>query len=96
MLEKNQLETLLSLCLDSKADFAEIFEEETTSESINLLNGIVEDVDLTNRKGIGIRIYCGCQSVYGYTNDLEMESLIEFTKSLKEAFGNEQKIVKLL
>ncbi|MDD7281337.1 MAG: TldD/PmbA family protein [Erysipelotrichaceae bacterium] len=91
MLEKNQLETLLSLCLDSKADFAEIFEEETTSESINLLNGIVEDVDLTNRKGIGIRIYCGCQSVYGYTNDLEMESLIEFTKSLKEAFGNEQK-----
>ncbi|MGN1275931.1 MAG: TldD/PmbA family protein [Floccifex sp.] len=95
MLEKKQLETLLSLCLDSQADFAEIFEEETTSESISMLNGTVEDINRVIRSGIGIRIYCGCQSVYGYTNHLEMNSLLSFVKNLKEAFGNIDKHIAI-
>lgn len=57
MLNKEQLETLLSKCLDSDADFAEIFEEDTTSQSIQMLNGLVEEINQNNRSGIGVRIY---------------------------------------
>ena len=45
MLNKQQLEKLLTLALQSDADFAEIFEEEATSESISMLNGKVEDIN---------------------------------------------------
>ena len=95
MLEKTQLETLLSICLQSEADFAEIFEENTTSEAISMLNGKVEDVNRSIRSGIGVRIYKDVQSVYGYTNELEMSSLIEFVSSLKEAFGNVEKDISV-
>ena len=44
MLSKESLELLLSRAMESEADFAEIFEEETTNESISMLNGKVEDV----------------------------------------------------
>ena len=95
MLNKEQLETLLSKCLDSDADFAEIFEEDTTSQSIQMLNGLVEEINQNNRSGIGVRIYKDCQTVYGYTNDLEMESLLAFVSSLKEAFGNIEKQIPI-
>jgi hypothetical protein len=45
MLKKENLEFLLSRAMQSNADFAEIFEEETTNESISMLNGNVEDVN---------------------------------------------------
>ena len=95
MLNKEQLETLLSKCLDSDADFAEIFEEDTTSQSIQMLNGLVEEINQNNRSGIGVRIYKDCQTVYGYTNDLEMESLLAFVSSLKEAFGTIEKQITI-
>ena len=81
--------------MDSDADFAEIFEEDTTSQSIQMLNGLVEEINQNNRSGIGVRIYKDCQTVYGYTNDLEMESLLAFVSSLKEAFGNIEKQIPI-
>ena len=75
MLKKENLEFLLSRAMESEADFAEIFEEETTNESISMLNGKVEDVNKVLRSGIGVRLYKNVQSVYGYTNELDMTSL---------------------
>ena len=66
MLSKESLELLLSRAMESEADFAEIFEEETTNESISMLNGKVEDVNKVLRSGIGVRLYKNVQSVYGY------------------------------
>ena len=98
MLDKECLEYLLSRALGSEADFAEIFEEDTINESISMLNGKVEDVNKTLRCGTGIRLYKDVQSVYGYTNESDMDSLIKLVDELKEAFGNatEQKDVKLV
>ena len=95
MLKKENLEFLLSRAMQSNVDFAEIFEEETTNESISMLNGNVEDVNKVLRSGIGIRLYKDVQSVYGYTNELDMNSLIKLTDELKEAFGpskNQEKV----
>ena len=88
MLSKENLELLLSRAMESEADFAEIFEEETTNESISMLNGKVEDVNKVLRSGIGVRLYKNVQSVYGYTNELDMTSLTNLIDELKEAFGS--------
>lgn len=88
MLQKEQLEQLLSRALQSNADFAEIFEEETVNESISMLNDTIENVNRVLKKGAGIRLYKGCQSVYGYTNEMDMDTLMALVDELKEAFGS--------
>ena len=37
-----------------------------------MLNGKLEDTNVLIRAGIGIRLYKGVQSVYGYTNDFQI------------------------
>ena len=73
MLKKEQLEALLTRAMHSFADFAEIFEEEGTNENIAMINDEVERVNRTQKAGVGIRLYQGVLSVYGYTNDTSME-----------------------
>ena len=46
MLKKEQLEKLLERCMASSCDFAEIFEEEGTTESLSMLNGKLEDTNV--------------------------------------------------
>lgn len=95
MLSQLQLEELLSVAMNSGADFAEIFEEEGTSQSISMLNGKVEDINCLLKAGIGIRLYKDVQSVYGYTNDFSADSLHNLVDSLVEAFGKEDKGIQI-
>lgn len=95
MLKQSQLEQLLSQALRSKADFAEIFEEKATNESISMLDDKVEEVNSTDRAGVGIRLYNGVQSVYGYSNDLDMESLTALVDDLRDGIGKEDKEVSV-
>ena len=90
MLTKTQLEYILSRCMQSNADFAEIFEEEGTSEAISMLNGDVENVNRILRAGLGIRLYKGVQSVYGYSNETDMKSVENLADSLRDAFGRKE------
>lgn len=87
MLTKDQCERILSYCMASEADFAELFEEHTTSESISMLNGEIEETNRVIRAGIGIRLYKDVQSVYGYTNEMEMEKIFALADDLKAVFG---------
>ena len=77
MLKKEQLEQLLNQALRSKADFAEIFEATSTNASISMLNNQVEKINSVSSAGVGIRLYSGIQSVYGYSNETDMESLMD-------------------
>lgn len=96
MLEKTQLESLLSRAMNSAADFAEIFEENTTSESISMHNGNVENVNKNIKEGVGIRLYKDVQSVYGYTNDCSMAALNQLVDELRDALGKEDKNVSVV
>lgn len=87
MLNKEQLEALLSRAMRSEADFAEIFEEESHSESISMVNDDVEDVNRTVRSGAGIRLYKDKASVYGYTDEMDMPVLEELIDDLRMAVG---------
>ncbi len=86
MLQKEQLETLLTRAMASSADFAEIFEEDTQTESFSMLNGKVENVDTNYRAGLGVRLYQGVQSVYGYTNDTNIRAIERLIDDLRESF----------
>ena len=87
MLNKEALARYLSLCMASEADFAEIYEEEETSETVSSLNAEVENVSRTVKSGAGIRLYKGVQSVYGYSNFVDDEHLLPIIADLKSALG---------
>ena len=95
MLDVSEVEELLERCMASNCDFAEIFEEEGTTESLSMLNSKLEDANQLLRAGIGIRLYKGVQSVYGYTNDTDMDSLYELVDDLRGGFGIVDKQVKI-
>ncbi len=87
MLKKEELEALLSRAMSSEADFAEIFEEDGLSEGISMLNDTVESVNRNQKSGIGIRLYKGVQSVYGYSNQQDLASLEALVDDLRGGLG---------
>ena len=91
MLTKEQLEGYLSRCMQSEADFAEIFEETGISETINMLNGKTENVNRIERSGVGVRLYKGLKSVYGYANSGEEAELLPVIDDLRGAIGTAEK-----
>ena len=95
MLKKEELERLLSRAMASEADFAEIFEEDGLSEGISMLNDTVETVNRNQKSGIGIRLYKGVQSVYGYSNQQDMSSLEALVDDLRGGLGLLEKEVSI-
>ncbi|MCR0350535.1 TldD/PmbA family protein [Erysipelotrichaceae bacterium AF15-26LB] len=91
MLEKNILETVLEIACSTSGDFAEIFEETNYSTRISMLNDDVESTNSGIRYGLGLRIYHGLESVYGYTNDTEEENLKQFAGKLAASLGEQKK-----
>ena len=91
MLEKNILEDVLEIACSTTGDFAEIFEEVNYSTRISMLNDEVESTNSGIRCGLGLRIYHGLESVYGYTNDTDEKNLKEFAKKLADSLGESGK-----
>ena len=87
MLTKEQLEKYLSLCMNSAADFAEIYEEKENTETISMLDGKVDDINRKTLCGIGIRLYKGTQSVYAYGNDMSDAGILPLIDKLVHAIG---------
>ena len=87
MLSKNELEKYLTRCMDSAADFAEIYEEDEHTEVLSALNTDVEQVSASRQCGIGVRLYRGVQSVYAYSNDADEASVMALIDDLRGALG---------
>ena len=87
MLKKEERARYLGLCMASEADFAEIYEEEETSETISSLNAGVERVSRTVKRGAGIRLFKGVQTVYGYSNGVDDAHLLPIIDDLRRALG---------
>lgn len=105
MLSKSILSSVLARCLITGGDFAEIFEEDSIDTSISIVNGKVENSISGRSYGIGIRIFKGLKSVYAYTNNNSLDSLLETAKNAALALGelkedisivlNEKKIINI-
>lgn len=92
MISKKLAKDVLNTALSSGADFAEIFLEETESETISLDNGNCETATDSIVYGAGIRLLNKLQSVYGYTNDISRKGLLSLAESLSHSFHEERKI----
>jgi len=90
MLGQKELEKYLSFCMKSEADFAEIYEETESSETIKSLNGKLEDVNNVLVQGIGVRLYKGVNSVYGYSNETDEKSVYSILEELVDAVGKKE------
>lgn len=90
------MEKLVNNMLETGADYSEIYYEDRKYKLYDYLNDKLDAIDNINRKGIGLRIIKDDNQVYGCTNNLDEESLIELSNKLKSKFiGNKKKYVKL-
>lgn len=85
MLSKSLIEKILNEALSTGGDFAEIFIEKKNNNSFFMIDGKLESIVSGRDFGIGIRIFKGLFSVYGFTNDMEEENLLKTTKKIAQA-----------
>lgn len=87
MISKELASTILSKCLITGGDFSEIFEEDSISNSIGIIDNKVESALGGRSYGIGIRIFKGFKSVYAYTNDNSLTGLLDTAHKAALALG---------
>ena len=85
MLSQGTIEKVLTAALQTGGDFAEIFVEDKTSNSLTMTGGIVEKAISGRDFGVGIRILKGYFSIYAYTNDIGQDNLIKVACSAAQA-----------
>jgi len=92
MINKKVALQVLNAALATGGDFAEIFLEETKSDTLNVDSGKTQPPSSALSYGAGIRILNKLQSVYGYTNDLSLKSLLKLANQLSASFSGEQTV----
>ena len=90
MLSKTIIEDIFYQALESGGDFAEVYVEDNFSTEISTIAGNLEQGMSGRDFGIGIRIFKGLNSVYGYTNDLSKENLLKITKRLGKTINSKK------
>ncbi|MFA6709505.1 MAG: TldD/PmbA family protein [Fusobacterium sp.] len=85
MINKKLLNKILMEALSTGGDFAEIFIEKKRVTSLFMTEGKLETSNSGKDFGMGIRIFKGVYSVYGYTNNMEEGSLINSAKKLSKS-----------
>jgi TldD protein len=86
-MEKKELFKLLEAGLSHGADFCELFLEDASSWNLQARNGELQAVDLSNTYGVGVRLLQQTDEIYGFTNDLDFNSLLTFITDLGTGFS---------
>ncbi len=76
------IENVLYAALSTGGDFAEIFVEDRYNTTIKMVGGYIENSISGRDYGVGIRVFDGLNSAYGYTNDSSEENLIKVAKEV--------------
>ena len=77
MISKDLATKVLNVCLATGADFAEIFYEVKKTNVISMISKMIKNSDTSVITGVGIRILKEFQEVYGYTNEVDEDSLYQ-------------------
>lgn len=85
MLDKNLVYDVLTAAMATGGDMTEIFMENTSKDTISMLNGQVEKANWGIDAGLGLRIIFGTSAVYAYTNNTTRESLLKLAKDAAAA-----------
>lgn len=90
MLDKEVARKVLDACLETGADFSEIFFEDTFSTNTSMISGKVENASEKNLYGAGIRVLRGAEEAYGYTCDVSEDGLLKLARNLASSFSGER------
>jgi TldD protein len=74
-LDERSLTTALETALEREVDYADLFFEYTTLDSVTLEEGIVKSGSRHIEQGIGARAQCGERQGYAHADDVSAESL---------------------
>ena len=95
-MEKDKVQSMLDYALETGADFAEIFLEDTQTSQIRVTSGDVTNIDRSNVYGAGVRLLLGLDEVYGYTNLVNESNLKDLISNLRASFDAKQQTSKPL
>ena len=90
MISKKLAIDVLNEALATGADYAEIFYEDSSSNSISIENGKVETATSNALCGVGLRLLKENQCIYGYTNDLSKKGLFALANSLNKSLNGKR------
>ncbi|MCL2421606.1 MAG: TldD/PmbA family protein [Defluviitaleaceae bacterium] len=85
MLDKNLVQDVLTAALATGGDMAELFVENSELNTVIMINGLVEKANWGVDYGCGIRIICGHNAIYAYTNRLDKDNLIKVAAEAAQA-----------
>jgi len=85
LLDKNLVQDVILAALSSGGDMAALFVGNTVRESVSMVNGLVEKANWGVDYGCGIRIICGHNAIYAYTNKMDKDNLVKVAKEASQA-----------
>ena len=77
MIDESIFPIILERALRRGGELADVFYERRRSLSYRLQDGRIHDASLGVVAGIGIRVLCGESAGYAYSDDLELEAILE-------------------
>lgn len=80
MLKQSIIMHTLEAGLQTGADFAELYVEQTKRNRLSMLNGKIDTASSSLDYGAGIRLFFGNRMVYAYTNDTSEQNLIQLAR----------------
>lgn len=90
ILNDSQISDLINIGLQGKADFAEIYMENSNSSSVNLLDNRVVGATSKIVEGVGIRLLSGVNQVYVYSNGDSFDELVKLCKEASKAINGDK------
>jgi TldD protein len=84
-LDRDLVEQVLDRALSRGADFAEVFAEDKTYASLQLVDGKVKESLSGQDYGAGVRVFYGHEAIYAYTSDLSLAGLLAVADQVSQA-----------
>ena len=91
ILEKKLIEKIIKEASKSGADFVEVFAENTTNKVISMMDSKVNSIEESHVRGVGLRVALGTNFVYGYSNNIDEDSLLSLADKLSASFNDTPK-----
>ena len=85
MLSQEAANAILKAARETGGDFAEIYMEDTLSNSLKMVDGKIEDAASSHSRGAGIRVFAGLKTAYAYTADTALDSLMATARAAAAA-----------
>lgn len=94
-MDRIELKKILLKATSTGADYAELYFEDTTSNSVRVIMDKVDEITSNHQAGCALRLLKGVEEAYGYTNDTSYEGVMKLAESLMTTFNDEVQITEV-